>query len=89
MPQHTDRRRLGDTGVSLTALGFGTAPLGELFSHVTDADAAKAMDAAWDAGLRYFDTSPFYGHGKSEIRVGRALADHPRGDFVLSTKVGR
>ena len=47
------------------------------------------MDTAWDAGLRYFDTSPFYGHGKSGLRVGRALADRPRSEFVLSTKVGR
>ena len=89
MPRHIDQRILGNTGVALTALGFGTAPLGELFSPVTDAEASRAMEAAWGAGLRYFDTSPFYGHGKSEIRVGRALAHQLRSDFVLSTKVGR
>ena len=89
MNRHLLPRALGQTGIELTSLGFGTAPLGELFQRVSDADAADAMQAAWDAGLRYFDTSPFYGHGQSEIRVGRGLYRQPRDGFVLSTKVGR
>ena len=82
-------RSLARTGLEVTALGLGTAPLGELFERVPDAAAAGVVDAAWDAGVRYVDTSPFYGHGKSEIRVGRALGDRPRDRFVLSSKVGR
>ena len=82
-------RPLAHTGLELTALGLGSAPLGELFERVTDAESSAVVDAAWDAGVRYVDTSPFYGHGKSEIRVGRALGDRPRSDVVVSTKVGR
>jgi D-threo-aldose 1-dehydrogenase len=82
-------RPLARTGLEVSALGLGTAPLGELFERVSDADATGVVDAAWDAGVRYLDTSPFYGHGKSEIRVGRALDHRPRADVVLSTKVGR
>ena len=82
-------RSLGKTGVRLTELGFGTAPLGELFVRVDEATAAATLAAAWDAGVRYFDTSPYYGRGLSEIRVGRFLDNKPRSEFVLSTKVGR
>ena len=82
-------RPLARTGLEVTALGLGTAPLGELFERVSDAESTGVVDAAWDAGVRYVDTSPFYGHGKSEIRVGRAIGDRPRAELVLSTKVGR
>jgi len=82
-------RSLGKTGVRLTELGFGTAPLGELFVRIDEATAAATLAAAWDAGVRYFDTSPYYGRGLSEIRVGRFLDNKPRSEFVLSTKVGR
>lgn len=82
-------RRLGRTGVALTQLGFGSAPLGDLFSVVSDEVAAATVEAAWDAGIRYFDTAPWYGRGQSEHRVGRALYRRPRAEFVLSTKVGR
>ncbi len=71
------------------ALGFGAAPLGNLYTRVTDAQAEQTLDAAWDVGIRYFDTAPFYGSGLSEQRVGRALSRYPRDEFVLSTKVGR
>jgi D-threo-aldose 1-dehydrogenase len=85
----TAQRRLGRTGVMLTQLGLGTAPLGELFTRVTEEQAAAVQQAAWDAGIRYFDTAPWYGRGQSEHRVGRFLYARPREDFVLSTKVGR
>ena len=73
----------------MTALGFGAATLGNLYAPVTDAQARAAVDAAWDAGIRYFDTAPHYGLGLSERRLGAALADRPRDEFVISTKVGR
>ncbi len=82
-------RRLGRTGVELSVLGFGSAPLGELFTTITDAEAQATLDAAWDAGIRYFDTAPWYGRGQSEHRMGRSLYRRPRQEFVLSTKVGR
>ncbi|WP_329034458.1 aldo/keto reductase [Streptomyces sp. NBC_00178] len=70
-------------------LGFGTAPLGNMFRAIPDAEAAATVEAAWDHGIRYFDTAPFYGAGLAEIRLGEVLASHPRESFVLSTKVGR
>jgi D-threo-aldose 1-dehydrogenase len=85
----TDMRKLGKTDVSLTQLGFGGAPLGELFVRVDEATAAATLQAAWDAGVRYFDTAPYYGRGLSEIRTGRFLDNQPRSEFVLSSKVGR
>jgi D-threo-aldose 1-dehydrogenase len=84
-----ERRRLGRTAVEVSRLGLGGAPLGNLFRAVTEVDARDTVLAAWAAGLRYFDTAPLYGHGLSERRLGAALRDRPRGDFVLSTKVGR
>ncbi|MFG2438229.1 aldo/keto reductase [Streptomyces sp. NPDC048508] len=71
------------------ALGFGTAPLGNMFRAIPDEEAAATVEAAWDQGIRYFDTAPFYGAGLAELRLGEVLARHPREDFVLSTKVGR
>ncbi len=72
-----------------TGLGFGGAPLGNLYSALDDASALQAVERAWQLGLRYFDTAPLYGHGLSETRLGRALAGKPRDSYVLSTKVGR
>jgi len=69
-------------------LGLGGAALGVLFDPVDDADALAAIDAAWDAGIRTFDTSPLYGGGLSEERLGRALSRRPREAFFLSTKTG-
>ena len=83
------RRTLGRTGVALTQLGFGSAGLGDLFSVLSEAEATATVAAAWEAGIRYFDTAPWYGRGQAEHRVGRVLYPHPRADFVLSTKVGR
>lgn len=73
----------------MTRLGLGCAPLGNLFEAVADDDVVATVDAAWDAGWRLFDTAPLYGHGLSERRLGAALASRPRGEYVLSTKVGR
>ncbi|PZP41541.1 MAG: D-threo-aldose 1-dehydrogenase [Azospirillum brasilense] len=70
-------------------LGFGGAPLGNMFERVSDADATATLQAAWDCGIRYFDTAPEYGPGISEHRFGEFLRNHPRDGFVLSTKVGR
>jgi len=89
MLRPTDIRRLPRTGHTLTALGMGTAPLGGLFAPVDDTSARATLRAAWDAGIRFFDTAPFYGYGLSEHRLGEALRDEPRGAWTLSTKVGR
>jgi D-threo-aldose 1-dehydrogenase len=72
-----------------TQLGMGGAPLGNLFDVVSEADSQAAMQAAWDAGIRHFDTAPHYGAGLSEHRMGRAMQHWNRADFTLSTKVGR
>ncbi|MDE0221923.1 MAG: aldo/keto reductase, partial [Spirochaetaceae bacterium] len=80
---------LGRTGVELTRLGLGCAPIGDLLGSVSDATARQVMQSAWDAGIRYYDTSPFYGHGKSEHRLGEFLRGRPREQFKVSTKVGR
>jgi D-threo-aldose 1-dehydrogenase len=84
-----ERVSLGRTGLEVTRLGLGTAPLGGMYEAVTDEQARAVIDAAWDAGLRFFDTAPLYGHGEAERRLGAALRDRPRDEFVLSTKVGR
>jgi D-threo-aldose 1-dehydrogenase len=75
--------------IALTPLGFGGAPLGNLYAPLPDADAAGAVDAAWDCGVRFFDTAPHYGLGLSERRLGAALRPRPREEYVLSTKIGR
>ena len=80
-------RPLGHTGLRVTELGFGTAPLGNLFRPLPDATARETLAAAEQAGFGYYDTAPFYGFGLSERRLGDALRH--RKDIVLSTKVGR
>ncbi|MBP7669977.1 MAG: aldo/keto reductase [Ferrovibrio sp.] len=70
-------------------LGFGTAPLGNMFRAIPEAEARATVEAAWNDGIRYFDNAPFYGAGLAEIRMGDALADKKRSDYVISTKVGR
>lgn len=85
----TQRRRLGRTALEVTALGFGAAPIGGFRATIPDRDAIAVVEEAWNQGVRLFDTSPFYGHGRSELRVGAALREKPRDGFVLSTKIGR
>lgn len=75
--------------ISVTELGYGAGPLGDPLTVTPDAQAEATLQAAWDQGIRYFDTAPWYGHTKSEHRVGRFLRNKYRDDFVLSTKVGR
>lgn len=82
-------RSLGPTGTRLTPLGFGGAPLGELHAKIPEDTAQSVIEAAFAAGVRYFDTSPWYGHGLSEHRLGHYLRGQPRESFVVSTKVGR
>jgi D-threo-aldose 1-dehydrogenase len=81
--------QLGTSGVWVTRLMFGGAPIGGLFAAVAEDTALATLDAAWAAGIRAFDTAPHYGVGLSELRIGRFLAGRPRGEYVLSTKVGR
>lgn len=76
-------------GAKLTELGLGAAQLGNLARETSDPDAQGAVDAAWDSGVRYFDTAPHYGLGLSERRLGAALARRPRAEYNVSTKVGR
>ncbi|MGH3716170.1 MAG: aldo/keto reductase, partial [Micromonosporaceae bacterium] len=83
------RRPVGRTGLSVSTLGFGGASIGNLYRAVDDQTAAATVAAAWDAGIRYFDTAPHYGLGLSERRLGAALAAYPRSSYVVSTKVGR
>lgn len=79
----------GRTGLRITRLVFGGAPIGGLFSAVGDSAARETLEAAWSAGIRAFDTAPHYGAGLSEQRIGGFLAGRPRQEYVLSTKVGR
>jgi D-threo-aldose 1-dehydrogenase len=82
-------REIRRTGVHLTTLGFGAAPIAGLYRAVDEATARATIDAAWEGGIRYFDTAPHYGLGLSERRLGEALRDRPRNDVVVSSKVGR
>src|SRR3954451_25037866 len=73
----------------LTPLSLGCAQLGNLYVECSDAEATATVDAAWELGIRYYDTAPHYGLGLSERRLGAALRARPREDYVLSTKFGR
>ena len=81
--------RQGGQELAFTELGFGCAPLGNLYRAISDAEADALLERAWDAGVRYFDTAPLYGYGLSETRLNRLLRGKPRDSYVLSTKVGR
>src|SRR5215510_2040326 len=87
----TTRRFVTRAGreLNFSALGFGSAPLGNYLRALPEEECDTLLDAAWDSGLRYFDTAPFYGLGLSEVRVGRLLRRQPRGRFTVGTKVGR
>ena len=83
------RRKVGKTKLEVTEMGLGGAPMGGFRAAISDAEAVALTTAAYDAGVRYFDTSPFYGYGRSELRMGAALREKPRDSYVLSTKIGR
>ncbi|MDQ6435004.1 aldo/keto reductase [Mesorhizobium sp. LHD-90] len=85
--RHFDR--IGNGGLDFTELGFGSAPLGNLYRSISDDDAQAILEKAWDTGVRYYDTAPLYGLGLSETRLNRFLRGKRRDDYVLSTKVGR
>lgn len=84
-----DLRKLPRAGVALSGLGLGCAQLGGLYQAMGDEEAGAIVDAAWDLGIRYFDTAPYYGYTLSEHRLGAALRGRDRGSYVVSTKVGR
>ncbi len=88
-PVALPKRSLGRTGLEVTALGFGSAPLGDIYEVLDDATAIATVEAAAALGVTLFDTAPLYGQGSSEHRVGTALRRRPPGSFVVSTKVGR
>ncbi|MEQ8659861.1 MAG: aldo/keto reductase, partial [Gammaproteobacteria bacterium] len=81
--------KFGRVDLEVTAFGFGTAPVGNIFREIDEATSDAMFRRAWDAGVRYFDTAPMYGHGLSELRTGHSLRWRPRDEFVLSSKVGR
>lgn len=85
----TQRSRLGHSSVTVPRVGLGTAPLGGWPNAVSAAEARATIEAAWDAGIRHFDTAPFYGHGLSEQHLGAVLPALDRSQFTISTKVGR
>ncbi len=85
----TDSIELPRSNLKLTALGMGCAIIGGLYRATREEDARAAVDEAWELGLRYFDTAPYYGFTLSEHRLGAALRKRPRQDYVISTKVGR
>lgn len=80
---------IGQTGIRVTEIGFGCSGLGNLFRQVGDAESMAILERAWQFGIRYFDTAPHYGRGRSEARLKPFLASKPRDSFVISTKVGR
>ncbi|HEY3081821.1 MAG TPA: aldo/keto reductase [Chloroflexota bacterium] len=83
------RRQVGRTDLRVTQLGFGTATLGDIRVAVDEARASATIEAAWAAGVGFFDTAPWYGRTKSEHRLGAVLRNRPRDSYVLSTKIGR
>lgn len=87
--QPDTKRKFGRVDLDVTAFAFGTAPVGNFQREIDEETAAAMFDRAWDAGVRFYDTAPMYGHGLSELRTGQALRWRNRDDFVLASKVGR
>jgi D-threo-aldose 1-dehydrogenase len=82
-------KKFGRVDLEVTGFGFGTAPVGNIFREIDEETSDAMFQSAWDAGVRYYDTAPMYGHGLSELRTGHSLRWKNRDDFVLSSKVGR
>lgn len=87
--QPDTKLKFGRVDLEVTAFGFGTAPIGNIFREIDEQTSDAMIQTAWDAGVRYYDTAPMYGHGLSELRTGHSLRWKKRDDFVLSSKVGR
>lgn len=83
------KMKFGRTDLEVTAFGFGTAPIGNIFREIDEATSDAMIQSAWEHGVRYYDTAPMYGHGLAELRTGHSLRWKKRDDFVLSSKVGR
>ncbi|HEV2501677.1 MAG TPA: aldo/keto reductase [Mesorhizobium sp.] len=83
------QRQLGRTDLHLSPVGIGGVPLGEIYERIPEVEARATLETAWNTGIRYYDTSPWYGRGLSELRFGQLLRQQQRDSFVLSTKVGR
>ena len=86
-PDH--RNRFGRVDLEVTAFSFGAAPIGNIFREIDEETSQAMVETAWDAGVRFYDTAPMYGHGLSELRLGHALRWKNRDDYVLASKVGR
>jgi D-threo-aldose 1-dehydrogenase len=82
-------RKFGRLGFDITDMGFGAAPIGNFLRPISEEETGAMITRAWDAGMRYFDTAPYYGHGLSELRLGHYLRWKPRDQYVISSKVGR
>ncbi len=82
-------RKFGLLGFDITDMGFGAAPIGNFLKPISEVETEAMITTAWDAGMRYFDTAPYYGHGLSELRLGHYLRWKQREHFVISSKVGR
>ena len=82
------KRRVGKTSLFVSEIGFGGASIGNLYTPTTHEASQNVITKCWELGIRYFDTAPEYGHGLSELRMGNALREYHRDEFVLSTKVG-
>ena len=89
MPLNTREWNRSGKALRFTELGFGSAPLANLFRAISDEQADATLAAAWAGGVRYFDTAPLYGLGLAETRLNRFLRGKPRHEYVLSTKIGR
>jgi D-threo-aldose 1-dehydrogenase len=85
--RHFDR--IGNGGLTFTELGFGTAPMANLYRSISEDEAFETLETAWETGSRYFDTAPLYGLGLAETRMNRFLRSKSRDDYVISTKIGR
>ncbi|AGI72478.1 pyridoxal4-dehydrogenase Pld [Octadecabacter arcticus 238] len=81
--------RVGNTDLRIPVMGLGTCPLGGIYASIGELEAQASFEAAWESGLRFYDTAPWYGTGQAEHRTGRALYDKPRADYSLTSKVGR
>jgi D-threo-aldose 1-dehydrogenase len=87
--QPFEKRKFGRVDLEVTAFGFGTAPVGNIFREIEEKTSDDMFQCAWDAGIRYYDTAPMYGHGLSELRTGHSLRWKERNEYILSSKVGR